>query len=72
MRRRITVAETLGEVGGHLEWGTPKNHSQRSVPIPGFLADLLAGGGPRGTRTHNLRIKNLALGANKRYLLSLS
>jgi integrase len=42
LRRRLTVAETLSEVSGHLVWGTPKNHQVRSVPIPSFLADLLA------------------------------
>jgi integrase len=42
LRRRVTVAETLSEVGGHLVWSTPKNHQTRSVPLPGFLADLLA------------------------------
>jgi integrase len=42
LRRRLTVAETLSEVGGHLVWGTPKNHAARSVPIPNFLVDLLA------------------------------
>jgi integrase len=42
LRRRLVVAETLSEVGGHLVWGTPKNHAQRSVPIPGFLVDQLA------------------------------
>jgi integrase len=42
LRRRLTVAETLSEVGGHLVWGTPKNHQARSVPIPGFLVDELA------------------------------
>lgn len=42
LRRRLTVTETLSEVRGHLTWGSPKNHQIRSVPIPGFLADLLA------------------------------
>jgi integrase len=42
LRRRLAVAETLSEVGGHLTWDTSKNHQVRSVPIPGFLADLLA------------------------------
>jgi integrase len=42
LRRRLTVAETLSEVGGRLVWGVPKNHQTRSVPLPGFLADLLA------------------------------
>lgn len=42
LRRRLTVAESAIEVGGRLTWGTPKNHQQRSVPVPRFLADLLA------------------------------
>lgn len=44
MRRRLTVAETLidDKTGGHLVWDTPKNHQQRQVPFPAFLADLLA------------------------------
>jgi integrase len=43
MRRRITVAESVTEVRGHLTWGTPKSHQVRSVPAPSFLANLLAG-----------------------------
>lgn len=42
LRRRITVAETLVEVGGRLQASTPKNHQQRQVPIPGWLAEELA------------------------------
>jgi integrase len=42
LRRRLTVAETLSEVNGHLVQGTPKSHAARSVPIPGFLVNLLA------------------------------
>jgi integrase len=42
LKRRLVVAETVSEVGGHLVWGTPKNHQARSVPIPVFLADQLA------------------------------
>jgi integrase len=42
MRRRIDVAEAVTEVNGaRLEWGTPKSHEARSVPIPRFLADEL-------------------------------
>ena len=42
MRRRITVAEAMTEVnGGRIQWGTPKNHERRSVPLPRFLADTL-------------------------------
>jgi integrase len=42
LRRRLVVAETLSEVNGGLVWGTPKNHQARSVPVPCFLADMLA------------------------------
>ena len=41
LKRRLAVAETVSEVGGHLVWGAPKNHQARSVPIPNFLVDLL-------------------------------
>lgn len=34
MRRRIDVAEWVTEVRGMLSWGLPKNHQQRSVPVP--------------------------------------
>ncbi|MDN5804074.1 MAG: site-specific integrase, partial [Microlunatus sp.] len=42
MRRRLTVAESVTEVRGRLVWGTPKSHQSRSVPVPRFVADLLA------------------------------
>jgi integrase len=42
MRGRLTVAESATEVAGKLIFGTPKNHQRRSVPVPRFLADLLA------------------------------
>jgi integrase len=42
MKRRLIVARTLGEVKGQLVWSSPKNHPQRSVPIPASLVDLLA------------------------------
>jgi integrase len=42
MRRRLDIAEAVTEVRGHLTWGTPKGHQQRSVPIPRFIADDLA------------------------------
>jgi integrase len=41
LRRRLTVAETLSEVGGHLIWGTPKNHHA-------FGADARFPGRPAG------------------------
>jgi integrase len=41
-RRRIRVEEAAVELnGGRAEFGTPKNHEHRSVPIPRFLAQLL-------------------------------
>ena len=42
IRRRLDVAQAVTEVnGGRLEWGTPKSHERRSVPIPRFLGDEL-------------------------------
>ncbi len=41
-RRRMDVAESVTEVRGTLTWGLPKNHQQRSVPVPRFLVDALA------------------------------
>jgi integrase len=50
LRRRLTVAESATEVSGRLEWGTPKSHAARSVPMPRSLMslfpDILAGKGP--------------------------
>ncbi|MBQ1036959.1 hypothetical protein KBX46_11940 [Micromonospora sp. C81] len=43
LRRRVTLALAFAEVGGELVEGTPKNHQRRSVPIPRFLVDELAG-----------------------------
>jgi len=40
-RSRIDVAESLADVGGHLYFGSTKNHRSRIVAIPGFLRDLL-------------------------------
>jgi integrase len=43
MRRRIHVAESVTEVGGgQLDWGLPKSHERRWVPVPRFLVDDLA------------------------------
>jgi integrase len=51
LRRRLEVAESVGEVNGTLVFGTPKTHARRSVPVPAELVDelagLLAGRGPR-------------------------
>ena len=50
MRRRLEVNEAVTEVAGRLEWGTPKTHQRRTVPIPRSLVDALgehvAGKGP--------------------------
>lgn len=37
LRSRLSVRQTLSEVGGKLTVGTPKNHATRTVPIPNFL-----------------------------------
>jgi integrase len=43
LRRRIHVAESVTEVeGGRLDWGLPKSHERRWVPVPRFLVDDLA------------------------------
>ena len=41
-RRRLTIAESVTEVAGKLEFGTPKTHQHRSVPLPAALAGPLA------------------------------
>jgi integrase len=41
LRRRLKIAESLTEVRGRLEWGTPKTHQSRSVPITRSLVTLL-------------------------------
>ncbi|WBU36707.1 site-specific integrase [Homoserinibacter sp. YIM 151385] len=51
LRRRVNVDQAVTEVGRELVYGTPKNHSRRSVPFPTFLAEPLAelcvGKGPK-------------------------
>lgn len=36
-RHRLTIAESVTEVGGRLSWTTPKTHHTRSVPFPPSL-----------------------------------
>jgi integrase len=69
LRRRLMVERAMVEVQGKAIIGTPKSHQVRQVPIPGFLADLLAshlaGGavddlafpGPRGGLLRNSRFR---------------
>ena len=42
LRRRVNVDQAVTEVGRDLVYGTPKNHSRRSVPFPSFLSEMLA------------------------------
>jgi integrase len=42
LRRRLTIAEAATEVAGRLEFGTPKTHQERTVPLPTALAEPLA------------------------------
>ncbi len=44
-RRRVRVKGSATEVGGRLEWGTPKTHESRTVIVPRFVVDRL---GPKG------------------------
>ena len=43
LRRRIRVRESATLVSGELVWGPPKSHRDRTVVIPSFLAEELAG-----------------------------
>jgi integrase len=38
---RLNIEQAVTEVGGNLVYGTPKNHSRRSVPFPFFLTAAL-------------------------------
>ena len=40
-RRRVDIAEAVSEPRGVIIWGTPKNHSRRSVPFPEFLEPMV-------------------------------
>lgn len=42
LRRCVNVDQAVTEVGRELVYGTPKNHSRRSVPFPSFLSEMLA------------------------------
>nr|WP_246081069.1 site-specific integrase [Modestobacter altitudinis] len=42
LRKRLTVAESATEVGGTVEYGAPRPHQQRTVPIPSVLLAPLA------------------------------
>jgi len=59
LRRRLTVAETLSEVNGHLVQGTPKSHGARSVPmvVAGKSPDDLVFTPWRGKPLRNLNFR---------------
>jgi integrase len=42
LRRRLSIAESVTEVAGKLEFGTPKTHQHRTVPLPAALTGPLA------------------------------
>ena len=42
LRGRLEVAEAATEVGGGLEWGSPKTHQVGSVTVPRCVAEALA------------------------------
>ena len=42
LRRRLVVAESATEVGGVVEFGSPKTHQHRTVPIPAVLLESLS------------------------------
>lgn len=41
LHRRLTVAESLADVGGHLSFGPTKNSRERVVGVPAFLIEPL-------------------------------
>jgi integrase len=41
-RGRLTIAESMTEVGGKTTFTTPTSHAVRTIPIPRSVADLLA------------------------------
>jgi integrase len=41
LRKRLTVAESATEVGGVVQFGSPKTHHQRALPIPDVLLEPL-------------------------------
>ena len=43
LRRRAVIDQAVAEVAGRIVYSTPKTHQARSVPIPRFLVDELAG-----------------------------
>jgi integrase len=40
-QRRLVVAESVSDVAGVLTYGPPKTYQFRSVPMPGFLVELM-------------------------------
>jgi integrase len=52
-RRRLTVAESVTEVGGHLVQSTPKTHQTRQVPVPrSLLPHLVSAAQGKGPDDH--------------------
>ena len=58
-KRRIRVAASVTRVDGVMVWGTTKGRKARSVPIPAFLAPLLAAQ-MRGKKPRDLVFTNLS------------
>jgi integrase len=42
LRKRLTIAESATEVGGVVQFGSPKTHQQRTVPVPAVLLEPLS------------------------------
>lgn len=40
-KRKLHVAESVTEEGGQLEWTDGKTHKSRTLPMPGFIADII-------------------------------
>jgi len=60
LRKRLTVAESATEVGGTVEYGAPKTHQQRTVPILlGAQLRPAAGAGARLVHDHLVGLLDL-------------
>ena len=61
-KRRITVNENAVDVSGKIHVGKPKSHKSRSVPVAGFLVDML------NEATHEKQSLQLIFGDGNNYV----
>jgi integrase len=70
IHRRIRVVEAVTEINGRLVVGSPRTHQERTVPVPAFVADMLAehlaGASPGGLAFTSPRGETLRVGNFRR------